>query len=125
MYSAEDRPAITPYSTIVSGKDPITRVDFEQLLSHAHSEFTVTLTTNDGATKTNAKMGYSTASHTITGGGDFGLTSGVLDHHSSSYYNLNSGCVGHYLYSLGPSASGASYDVNTALGSWAVTHACV
>ncbi len=51
-------------------------------------------------------------------GGDFGITSsGTLDHHGSSYYHLNSGCVNHkiYQYGMGYKTSGCASDGNNAM----------
>ena len=91
---------------------------FDTLLEQTHSEFSVTVTADDGSTRENAKVGWSTSG--ISNGGDVGLSVSYIDHHSGSYYNLNSGCSAQYLYSY---ASGG-YDVNTAIGGWAHTHSC-
>ena len=92
---------------------------FQTLLSQTHSEYSVTVTESSGAITTGVEMGYSTGG--ISYGGDFGITSsGTLDHHNGGYYNLNSGCVRHYIYQFGSSG----YDVNTGTGSWSSTSGC-
>jgi hypothetical protein len=63
----------------------------------------------------------------LTGGGDYGITnSGGFDHHSSTYYHLNSGCAGHYFASYSHTAtdSDAGYEAPTALGDWAASGGC-
>ena len=66
--------------------------------SHAH--FAVTLTASNSVSAS-GWMGYSNYNNAY--GGDFNLSTSKVangvDHHSSSYYHLNSGCSNHYLYS--------------------------
>jgi len=86
---------------------------------NSHQQRSVTVTAASGATASSVEMGYSITA--IGGGGDYGLTSsGGLDHHGGNYYNLNSGCVRHFIYQYGT----ASYDVNTGIGSWSTTATC-
>jgi hypothetical protein len=73
----------------------VNRPLFETLSSQTHSEYTVTVTAANGVSTSSAEMGYSTSG--TSGGGDFGLIEGTLDHHDSSYYNLQNGCQHHYL----------------------------
>ena len=96
----------------------IDRPLFQTLISQTHSQYTVRVTEQGGTFRDGSQMGYSTSN--INGGGDFGIGVSNLDHHGGNYYNLNSGCAGHYLYQYG----GASYDVNTAIGGWTTTHSC-
>lgn len=89
-------------------------------------QFDVLLTASNGAT-TSARMGWS--NFNTSGGGDYGITTTAhgFDRHNTNYYLLNQSCDPMYLYSH----SGASYDgdanyrVNTGLGSWSATEACV
>jgi EGF domain/Calcium-binding EGF domain/Fibrinogen beta and gamma chains, C-terminal globular domain len=71
-----------------------------------------------------AVMGWS--NHSISGGGDYHLSTGPVDHHSSNYYVLNSGCVNQYLYSYSNLVldGDAGYDSNTGLGDWTASVAC-
>jgi len=90
---------------------------------NTHPHLNVTLTARDGATAT-AVMGYSNLNYVY--GGDFGVRTGAFDHHTPSYYHLQSSCVGEYLYSYSSASadSDAGYDVNTSLGDWTATSAC-
>ena len=49
-----------------------------------------------------------------------------FDHHSSAYWQLNSGCVDHYLYtySSGVLDGDQSYQASRTLGNWGLTAAC-
>lgn len=98
---------------------------FDQSLNTAntHVHVSVTLTANNGTTASGT-MGYS--NYNYGSGGDFGIVSGSFDHHSTSYYHLNSSCGGHYLasYSAGSSDSDAGYEPTTALGSWSGGGGC-
>jgi len=79
----------------------------------------VTLTASDGTTVTGKYMAY--AQSKSSSGGSYGVGD-YIDHHSASYWDLNSGCREMYLYEYGD--SGGSYKVNKALGSWTATDAC-
>ena len=79
----------------------------------------VTLTASDGTTVSGKYMAYAQSSS--GGGGSYGVGD-YIDHHSASYFDLNSGCTDMYLYEYG--TSGGSYKVNKALGSWAATDTC-
>lgn len=89
--------------------------------SEAH--YTVNLRSDDGVTAV-GEMGWS--NYNISGGGDYHVSTGPVDHHSANYWVLNSGCVNQYLYSYSnTNADGdAGYDVNTGLGNWTPTTGC-
>jgi len=91
--------------------------DSNFLVASQHTHWSVTVTASNSTTAS-AVMGYS--NYNIGSGGDYGIVSTSFDHHSTGYYHLNAGCVNHYFYQYG-----TSYNVNTALGDWAVSHACV
>jgi len=84
-----------------------------------HIHYQVVVTASDGTSVSNCQMGYS--NFNSVGGGDYGITTSghVFDHHSTSYYHLNSGCDYMYFYNYG-----TTYNVNSALGSWSITTAC-
>ncbi len=101
--------------------------------SHAHYAVKLTASSYDTAS---GWIGYT--NQLYSGGGDYNIsaadgptcsglksTSGV-DHHSTGYYHLNGCCARQYLYSYSAQAYDwdAGYDVNTGLGSWAVTQKC-
>jgi hypothetical protein len=108
---------------------------FDQFLNTStHQHYAVTLTASDGSSASGF-IGYSTVN--TSGGGDYnvsmtdggtcnGSTSQGVDHHSSSYYHLNCGCMRHYLYSYSSQVGDfdAGYDVNTSLGAWTATSSC-
>lgn len=79
-------------------------------------------TADDGAGSSAACfIGYS--NYQVSGGGDIHVTnSNNVDHHSASYWHLNTGCNSHFLYGYG--TGGAGYDVNTGLGSWSPSLTC-
>ncbi|MFA6329163.1 MAG: fibrinogen-like YCDxxxxGGGW domain-containing protein [Candidatus Micrarchaeia archaeon] len=90
-------------------------------MGNQHPHWQVTVTASNGATAANCQMGYSNFYN--SNGGDFGITTSgvVFDHHNpSTYYHLNAGCASMYFYNYG-----TTYNVNTALGDWPVTNACV
>ena len=106
----------------------------EHLEGDSHWHQAVSIIASDGATA-EGWIGYST--YNIAGGGDYnvsmtdggtcnGTTNQGVDHHSTNYYHLNCGCQRQYLYSYSSQTgdSDAGYDVNTALGEWAVTNGC-
>jgi hypothetical protein len=88
-----------------------------------HTDIPVGLRTSNGTTAS-GYMGYS--NYNITGGGDYYVGPAPADHHLTLYHHLNSGCAGQHLYSYSVTATDgdAGYDVNLALGDWAVTNAC-
>ncbi|MBU1221276.1 hypothetical protein KKF34_03500 [Myxococcota bacterium] len=98
---------------------------FDSLLDTPNSEshYNTIITARDG-TATNGVMGWS--NFNITGGGDFHISTGPVDHHSTSYWVLNNNCVNQYLYSYSNyvSDSDGAYNVNTPLGDWDATVAC-
>ncbi len=110
---------------------------FDANLATANQESAgaVKLMANDG-TAADGFMGYT--NYNDVGGGDFGVsmnpdfvtpggtTVNGFDRHSTSYYHLNYGCQGQYLYSYSnvDQDSDPGYDVNTGLGSWAATNGC-
>lgn len=110
---------------------PFVDSSLNTLNTHVHKS--ATLTSSNGTT---ISVFYGYSNYLNSGGGDFGIsmnpdgvTSGGytsvngFDHHNNaSYYHLNWGCTRHYLYSYG--TGGAGYDVNTAVGDWAVTSSC-
>jgi len=84
-----------------------------------HPHWQVTITSSNGTTAKNCQMGYS--NFNTTSGGDYGITTSgnVFDHHNVNYYHLNAGCVNMYFYSYY-----STYNSNTALGDWPLTHSC-
>lgn len=102
------------------------RAAFDSNLNIAtqHADYSaITYTARNGTTATGGVAGW--ANFNISGGGDFGATVSGFDHHSSSYYHLNTSCVSSYLYSYSLANDGdAGYDVNTALGDWSATASC-
>lgn len=98
---------------------------FDAYLSTPNSsrDHQVVLTASNG-TAVLGWLGY--ANFNTSGGGDFGLTAAGFDHHSSAYWQLNSGCVDHYLYtySSGVLDGDQSYQASRTLGNWGLTAAC-
>ena len=90
---------------------------------NSHQHYQVNLASSNGTTAA-AWIGYSNYNH--TGGGDYNVSHGNIDHHTSTYYHLNSGCVNSYLYSYSnaPGDNDAGYDVSRALGDWGTTQGC-
>lgn len=81
-------------------------------------ESTVSAVTSNGTTDASVAMG--TINYNNGNGGDLGISSTTLDHHSTDYYNLNSGCSPMYLYQYG-----AGYKVNTSFSGWSnATNSC-
>lgn len=84
-------------------------------------EFNSTCYTSNGTEDTSIEVGL--INYNNSTGGDFGISSNSngLDHHSTSYYNLNSTCASLYLYQYG-----AGYKVNTGLTGWSnATNTCL
>lgn len=74
--------------------------------------------TSNGTADNSVRVGM--INYNNSGGGDFGIGVDNLDHHNTSYYNLNSSCTPQYLYQYG-----AGYKVNTSLSGWQnATNAC-
>ncbi|MBU1218553.1 hypothetical protein KKF34_04020 [Myxococcota bacterium] len=98
---------------------------FDSTLDTAGSEshYNVNLVDRNGTTAT-AVMGWS--NFNIAGGGDFHISTAAVDHHSTDYWLLNTGCANQYLYSNSSETldGDACYNINTALDSWNVTAAC-
>jgi hypothetical protein len=84
-------------------------------------EFNASIVTSNGTEDTTVEFGAT--NFDVGTGGDMGIAinSDGLDHHSGSYYNLNSSCVNSYIYNYGP-----GYKTSTALSGWkSTTIACV
>ncbi|HKU38973.1 MAG TPA: thrombospondin type 3 repeat-containing protein, partial [Polyangiales bacterium] len=124
--------AVSSESLFVRGEGSWLRADaplFDaQLVGEDHdSHFAVQLTASDGTTAP-GYMGYSNFNNSE--GGDFNLSTDAIalgvDHHDMNAFHLNASCTGQYLYSssAGNPDADAGYDVNLALGDWAVTNAC-
>jgi len=109
---------------------------FDQQLDtpNAHWHQPVTVTAAGGASAV-GWLGYSNFNN--AGGGDYNIskesgytcaggTNQGVDHHQVAYYNLNCGCLQHYLYSYssGVLDGDAAYHVNDGLGSWTGTSGC-
>lgn len=62
-------------------------------------ESTYSVVTANGTTDSSVRVGLINSSN--SGGGDFGIGVDSLDHHSGSYYNLNTNCASMYLYQYG------------------------
>jgi hypothetical protein len=94
---------------------------------NTHMHKAVTVTASDASTAP-GYIGYSNFNN--SGGGDFNVSTNAVvdgvDHHSTAYYHLNSGCVQHYLYSYSNAVvdGDAGYDVSVTLGAWTATNAC-
>jgi EGF domain/Fibrinogen beta and gamma chains, C-terminal globular domain/Calcium-binding EGF domain len=99
---------------------------FDSALTTTNQEaaYDVYLTASDGS-KAFGNMGWS--NYNISGGGDYHITEGYVDYHSTDYYHLNSDCDNHYLYSYSNADQDgdAGYDVHLPLGDWASSSACV
>ena len=98
--------------------------DHSLLTNNRHRHYYVMISSSNG---TDA-LGYAGWSNfNISGGGDYAVTNASgIDHHSTSYFHLNSSCVGNYFYSYSTAVADgdAGYDSNLALGDWAVTGSC-
>lgn len=78
-----------------------------------HFHQNCSIVTSNGTSDTSATVAI--VNYNNSTGGDFGVAAATngLDHHSATYYELNSGCSNEYLYQYG-----MGYKVNTGLSGW-------
>ncbi len=100
---------------------------FDEFLAQAdrHRHYRNVAIVTSEATESTGVMSWS--NFNISGGGDFHIGPAGPDHHSNTFYHLNSSCTSSYLYSYSVDTEDgdAGYDISLALGAgWPVTVAC-